>query len=76
VYHYALTEGDQLSAVVRATCWSDLKRGAELDVRVETVSELRADATHFELVDDQVAYDHGEEFYRRRDTRRVPRDLV
>ena len=76
VYHYTLTEGDPLSASSRCTCWTELKHGDELDVRVETVSELRADATHFEITDDQVVYDHGDEVHRRRDTHRVPRDLV
>jgi len=44
VCSYALTEGDPLSAVARIVSHSDLIRGAELEVRVDTVSELRADA--------------------------------
>ena len=45
VCSYELTEGDPLSAVARLEGHSDLVRGAELDVRVDTLSELRATPT-------------------------------
>ena len=76
VCSYALTEGDPLSAVARIVSHSDLIRGAELEVRVDTVSELRADARDFIVADEQHVYDHGEQIFERRRTRRIPRDLV
>jgi len=76
IYTYRLTESDPLSAATRCVATSELKRGEELDVRVETESELRADATTFTIVDRQVVYDHGEEFFRDETTHSVPRDLV
>jgi putative CocE/NonD family hydrolase len=76
VYSYALTEGDPLSAVSRVVCGSDLKRGHELDVHVDTVSELRADAADFIVTDEQRVFDHGEPFFETKRTYRIPRDLV
>ena len=76
VYSYALTEGDPLSAVARSESHSDLVRGAELEVRVDTVSELRADARDFIVADEQHVYDHGEQVFENRRTYRIPRDLV
>jgi uncharacterized protein len=76
VYYYSLTEGNPLSAVSRVEARSDLKRGDELDVHVDTYSELRADATDFIVTDEQHVYERGAEVFERRRTYRIPRDLV
>jgi hypothetical protein len=76
VCSYALTEGDPLSAVARIVSHSDLIRGAELEVTVDTVGELRADARDFIVTDEQQVYDHGEQIFERKRTYRLPRDLV
>jgi len=76
VYHYSLTEGDPLSATARVDARSELIRGPELDVRVETVCELRADEHDFVITDEQHAYDHGEQVFECRRSRRIARDLV
>ena len=76
VYSYTLTEGDPLSAVARSESHSDLVRGAELEVHIDTVSELRADARDFIVADEQHVYDHGEQVFENRRTYRIPRDLV
>jgi hypothetical protein len=76
VYSYSITEGDPLSAVARATSSSDLVRGEALDVHVETVSELRCDATDFILRDEQHVCEHGEEVFVLDAERRIPRDHV
>ena len=55
---------------------SDLKRGDELDVHVDTVSELRADAADFIVTDEQQVFDHGERFFEAKRTYRIPRELV
>ncbi len=76
VYTYELREGDPLSAVVRFAGRSDLLRGAELEVQVETAGELRASADEFVLSDEQRVYDHGELIHEAAHERRIPRDLV
>ncbi len=76
VYSYSLTEGDPLSAVARLNAHSDLIGDAELDVRVDTTSELRADARDFVVTDEQHVYDHGEQIFEKKHTQRIPRDLV
>jgi len=73
---YSLTEGDPLSAVARLDSHSELIRGAELEVRIDTLSELRADAHDFIVADEQHVYDHGEQIFEKRRTHRIPRDLV
>ena len=75
VFTNALTEGDPLSAVARADCRSELIHG-ELDVRVETACELRADERDFAVADEQHVYDHGEQVFELRRTYRIPRDLA
>ena len=72
VCSYELTEGDPLSAVARLEGHSDLVRGAELEVRVDTLSELRASADEFLLTDEQRAYDHGELVFETQRRRRIP----
>jgi len=76
VYTYELREGEPLSAGARFEGRSELQRGAELDVRVETRGELRASADEFLLTDEQRAYDHGELVHEAAHERRIPRDLV
>jgi len=76
VYTYELREGEPLSAVARFEGHSDLQRGAELDVRIDTLSELRASADEFLLRDEQRAYDHGELVHETQSEQRIPRDLV
>ncbi|HUK76232.1 MAG TPA: CocE/NonD family hydrolase [Thermoleophilia bacterium] len=76
VCSYELTEGDPLSAVARLEGHSDLVRGAELEVRIDTLSELRSSADEFVLTDEQRAYDHGELVFEAQRRRRIPRDLV
>jgi len=76
VCSYELTEGDPLSASARLEGHSDLQRGAGLDVRIDTLSELRCDADQFVLTDEQRAYDHGELVFETQRRRRIPRDLV
>jgi putative CocE/NonD family hydrolase len=75
IYRYALTEGDPLSASACLESRSELVRDAELEVRIDTVSELRADARDFIITDEQHAYDHGAQVFESRHTRRVARDL-
>ena len=76
VYSYTMTEGDPLSAVSRCVARSDLIRGDELDVHVDTVSELRADAADFIVADEQHVYERGEQVFEMRRTYRIARDLV
>ncbi len=76
VYTYELREGDPLSAVARFEGHSDLRRGTELEVRVDTLGELRASADEFVLTDEQRAYDHGELIHEAARKHRIPRDLV
>ena len=45
-------------------------------MRVDTVSELRADAHEFIVTDEQRVYDHGEQIFEKQRTYRIPRDLV
>lgn len=76
VYSYTMTEGDPLSAVAKCVSRSDLVRGDEFDVHVDTVSELRADAADFIVRDEQRVFDHGAEVFARERECRIPRDLV
>ncbi len=76
VCSYELTEGDPLSAIARLDGHSDLMHGAELEVRIVTLSELRASVDEFVLTDEQRAYDHGELVFETQRRRRIPRDLV
>ena len=76
VLTYELREGDPLSAVARLEGHSDLVRDTELDVRVDTLSELRCSADEFVLSDEQRAYDHGELVFETQRRRRLPRDLA
>ena len=62
--------------MARLDSHSDLIRGAELEVRIDTLSELRADAHDFIVADEQHVYDHGEQIFEKRRTHRIPRDLV
>ena len=45
-------------------------------MRIDTLSELRADAHDFIVADEQHVYDHGEQIFEKRRTHRIPRDLV
>jgi hypothetical protein len=76
VYTYELREGDPLSAAARFEGHSDLLRGAQLEVRIDTLNEMRASADEFLLTEEQRAYDHGELVYETAREHRIPRDLV
>ena len=55
---------------------SDLMRGDELDVHVETVSEMRCRRARFVVTDEQHVFEHGDEVFSRTRETRIPRDLV
>jgi hypothetical protein len=72
----SLTDGDPLSARVRFSARSELVRGSELDVSVETDCEMRCDRGTFYLTSRQRVFDRGEEFFSCAREKAIPRDLV
>jgi hypothetical protein len=72
---YSITEGDPLSAEVRCEHTLRVQQGA-MDTRIETVSIMSADASHFHLIDLLDAYEGNARVFTRAWSKSVPRDLV
>jgi hypothetical protein len=75
-YYYTVREGDPLSAQVKAVGASDLRRGADLDVHIESVCVMRSDLENFYLSSEIKVLDGGREFFSRSWEKTIPRDLV
>lgn len=72
---YTIVDGDPLSAQVRCERRLGLGRG-DWRVRIETTSEMRADATHFHLTNTLTAYEGGTPIFTRTWTTPSARDCV
>jgi putative CocE/NonD family hydrolase len=71
-----IADGDPLSARVRFAARSELLRGSEVDVRVETDCEMRCERDAFLLTSRQRVLDHGGEILSVRREEAIARDLV
>lgn len=72
---YRVRDGDPLSLQVKIERRLELQRG-EWGVRLETVSVMTADATHFHLSHHLDAYEANTRVFTRSSTRVIPRDMV
>jgi putative CocE/NonD family hydrolase len=72
----SITRDDPLTARVRFAARSDLVRGGELDVRVETDCEMSCDRETFFLTSRQRVLEHGRESWSGTRQKAIPRDLV
>ncbi len=72
---YTITEGEPLSARARSTRTIQIGR-ADWRTRVETVSEMWADADNFHLTNQLAAFEGDAKVFEEKWTDAIPRDLV
>jgi hypothetical protein len=72
---FTIVEGDPLSAQVRCEHTIHIAQG-EMDTRVETISVMSADATHFHLTDSIEAYEGNSRVFVKSWAMSAPRDHI